>query len=337
MSFIPQLAGLRGLAALMVFVAHAGAEGFLPKFISNTYGKLGLICFFILSGYLIAQVYLYKPFNKQNARNYLVARLARIVPLFIFIIVVSFIISNYIHNEFHYDFKDKANVFLSLLFIHTPHEPWTIPVEVQFYVCFLLFWYLYYVKKIHIAILFLFPIIFLIPTFVFWMMYDRIPHVMCSFAIFFFIGILISFLHKHNHLEKRVTKIPTYISWLMLFAFAVVFPVLRKKFGIFDASWYSPIGIFIVTALFILIIIKQKDYKILSHSSLIFMSEISYGFYLIHRPIMKLFTNNFGTGPFIALLILISSIALAYVSFKLIEVPARKYIERKLNYSPKTD
>ncbi len=97
MKFIPELAGLRGLAAIMVFVAHAANDNFLPKVIASTYGRSGIICFFILSGYLIAQVYLFTPFNKENGNKYIIARIARILPVYFFVILTSFIISNYIY------------------------------------------------------------------------------------------------------------------------------------------------------------------------------------------------------------------------------------------------
>ncbi len=64
------------------------------------------------------------------------------------------------------------------------------------------------------------------------------------------------------------------------------------------------------------------------------MSEISYGFYLAHRPLMKITKNELGTGPVAMLILLVVCVVLAWLSFKLIEVPARKIIESKFN-SPK--
>lgn len=331
MKFIPELAGLRGLAATMVFVAHAAIDGFLPKFIANTYGKLGLICFFILSGYLIAQVYLYKTFNKENSKNYLIARLARIAPVYLLVILASFVISNFIYPDFHYDFTDKTKFLLSLLFINTPYEPWTIPVEVQFYFCFLLFWYLYSSEKINRRLLYIAPIFLLLPSFGYMYLYHKVPHVMPSFSIFFFLGVYISLLHQKGYFEKLTAKTPLFVSLIFLFILAIGMPLLRRKLGVYiTVTWYDPLLILTACIPFILIITKPGHFFILKLKPIIFMSEISYGFYLIHRPLMKIATEHFGTTPLIGIALLVICILLSWISFKFIEVPARKFIEARL-------
>ena len=336
MKFIPELAGLRGLAALMVFVAHAAADGFLPRFIGNTYGRMGLMCFFVLSGYLIAQVYLYKPFSAAGVKSYLVARTARIVPVYMLILFAAYVISNFIYNDFHYDFTDKKKFLLSLLFINTPYEPWTIPVEVQFYFCFLFFWYLYSLQKINTVILFTLPVTLLLPSIVYAVMFNKIPHVFTSFSPFFSFGVLISFLHTKGHLEK-FKRVPSFISFLLLIAFALIFPVLKKKTGLPGYGWYDPVGIPLVIFLFIMVIIKSEDFKILRVKSMIFMSEISYVFYLIHRPLMKITVEKFGTGLIACALLFTVCALLAWLIFKFFEVPARNLIELKLNKRDLTD
>ena len=331
MKFIPELAGLRGIAATMVFVAHASEDGFLPRFIGNTFGKMGLMGFFILSGYLIAQVYLYKPFTTETSRSYLIARFARIAPVYFLVILMSFIISNYIFEGFHYDFTYKLKLLLSFTFINCPNEPWTIPVEVQFYFCFLVFWCLFAFKKLNSFTFFLLPLGLLIPTIVYAVLVNKIPHVMTSFSLFFFIGVFISGLQNKEYFEKIKNKTPSFVSILMLILFSVAYPVMKKKLGIPGFGWYDPISIMIVVFLFILVISKPSDFKILKLNPLIFMSEISYGFYLIHRPLMKITKEEFGTG-LLAMFILFSvSVIIAWLSFKLIEVPARKFIESRFN------
>jgi peptidoglycan/LPS O-acetylase OafA/YrhL len=331
MKFIPELAGFRGLAALMVFFAHAALDGFLPKFLINAYGKPGLICFFILSGFLIAQVYIDKPFTKENRRSYLLARTVRIAPLYFLIIISSFFISSYFIPDFHYDFRSAKKLLLSLLFIHTPYEPWTIPVEVQFYVCFLGLWYLRSRQKLSNWFLAVFPVLLLIPSVIWGLNHNKIPHIMNSFCIFFFIGVLISRLNAKNAFAKLTEKIPSYISILTLLSLVIIFPVLRNKLGLFYiGSWYDPVSLLTVCFLFILIITNPAHFRILTVKPFIFMSEISYGFYLVHRPIMKLVKENFGVGALNLLIIFAISAILAFITYKLIEVGLRKKLELKL-------
>lgn len=329
MKFIPELAGLRGLAACMVFIVHAALDGFFPVITTKYYGKIGLICFFILSGYLIAQVYLDKPFTKTNIRAYLIARIARIIPLYFFIIFISWFISLFIYPEFHYDFHDPGKILSSILLISSPYEPWTIPVEIHFYICFVLFWYLYQSRKINLKFLFILFFTSVLPSIIYLYLFHKVPRVFSSFSIFFFAGVLISVLHNNRTFEKLKEIIPSYVSIFFLILVAVLFPVARSKFGfIYLGTWYDPIMITIVVFLFILVISKPNDFYLLKSKPLIFMSEISYGFYLIHRPVMKIIIGNFGISLISALLILIISVSLGYLSYRLIEIPFRNGIEK---------
>ena len=59
--FISSLAGLRGIAALMVFHHHAVGKNLLPD-LFNT-GERGVMLFFCLSGFLLAELYLQRETN----------------------------------------------------------------------------------------------------------------------------------------------------------------------------------------------------------------------------------------------------------------------------------
>lgn len=333
MKFIPELAGLRGLAALMVFVAHAAADGFLLKYLSPAYGRTGLACFFILSGFLIAQVYLENSFTKENLRSYFVARIARILPVYYFVIISAFIISNFVYPGFHYDFHNKTKFLLSLLLINTPKEPWTIPVEVQFYLIFACFWFLYSRYR-NSFVLILFPVVLLVPSVVYYLLYGKMPHVVFSFSLFFFIGIVISILHNKNAFGRIAGSVPKYVMYFLLLAFAVLYPALRKILGfLYTGFWYDPLALVIITSLFILIVSRPKDFGILRWKPLIFMSEISYVFYLIHRPVMKLFSEHYGASLYAISATFTVSVILAFTIYKLLEIKARAYIDG--NYKTK--
>ena len=55
---IGALTGLRGVAALIVFVSHGANEGVLPAMLGNGFGQIGVMIFFVLSGFLMGQLYL---------------------------------------------------------------------------------------------------------------------------------------------------------------------------------------------------------------------------------------------------------------------------------------
>ncbi|HWY10488.1 MAG TPA: acyltransferase [Bacteroidia bacterium] len=144
---MPELTGLRGLAALMVFVSHLSKDGLIPAFFARYYSIQGVILFFMLSGFLMGQLYLDKQFTNKNLHGYIKARIARIFPLYFLILLTSFLISNYIYTGFYYDFRNQVKFITGLFFLGAPYELWTVPIEVQFYGCFILFWYFYAKEK----------------------------------------------------------------------------------------------------------------------------------------------------------------------------------------------
>jgi peptidoglycan/LPS O-acetylase OafA/YrhL len=81
---LPALAGIRALAALMVLALHANQN--FPQFLSDNvliaHGYLGVDLFFVLSGFIIAHVYLYDlvPLRGQPLRVFLWHRFVRLFP-----------------------------------------------------------------------------------------------------------------------------------------------------------------------------------------------------------------------------------------------------------------
>jgi len=81
---LPALTGIRALAALMVLILHANQN--FPQFVSNNalvaHGYLGVDLFFVLSGFIIAHVYLHDlvPLRVQPLRVFLWHRFVRLFP-----------------------------------------------------------------------------------------------------------------------------------------------------------------------------------------------------------------------------------------------------------------
>src|ERR1700676_4428869 len=72
---IPSLDGIRAIAALLVFIAHAGLEDRVP-------GGFGVTIFFFLSGYLITTLLRteYATCGRINLKNFYIRRAYRIWP-----------------------------------------------------------------------------------------------------------------------------------------------------------------------------------------------------------------------------------------------------------------
>lgn len=60
--YLPVLDSLRGLAAVVVVVSHSANRGYLPELFGRGFGGTGVTMFYALSGFLMAYLYLRRPF-----------------------------------------------------------------------------------------------------------------------------------------------------------------------------------------------------------------------------------------------------------------------------------
>ncbi len=113
-----ELDGLRGLAALTVMLEHTWSP-------FAGIGATGIWLFFILSGYLLSQPFINKPeraINPGYVGPYFVRRLARILPMYLVVLFVSF------------GFTERTPELVEhLLFLDSAGHFWTIPQELSFY------------------------------------------------------------------------------------------------------------------------------------------------------------------------------------------------------------
>ena len=143
MSYIHTLTGLRGLAALLVFISHSANLSLLPSFLGSGFGQIGVMIFFVLSGFLMSHLYINKDFHRENVKSYALARIGRVFPLYFILLFISILISKYFYTDFVYNFNASTELVRALTLVEAPYVFWTIPVEVQFYIVFLGFWFLY--------------------------------------------------------------------------------------------------------------------------------------------------------------------------------------------------
>lgn len=142
---IPALTGLRFIAALLVYLCHAGVPAWMPapfhQFASS--GKMGVTLFFVLSGFVLTLRYgdeLAHP-TTRKLWNYSVARVARIWPLYL--VMLGYVIARYwyygipirgwITHVFALQVWNSDAVYVVFGF-NAPG--WSIGVEVFLYACF---------------------------------------------------------------------------------------------------------------------------------------------------------------------------------------------------------
>src|SRR6201996_2853221 len=136
---IPQLDGMRGLAILLVLLAHStdvftGVPFF--RWIDG-YGSLGVQLFFVLSGFLITRILLDTRDTPYYFRNFFAKRSLRIYPLY-YALLIFVMFSGLVHQ--HGVRWWPYTLFLSNLVYGDTTQPaplgpvWTLAVEEQFYI-----------------------------------------------------------------------------------------------------------------------------------------------------------------------------------------------------------
>ena len=143
---IASLDGLRGFAAILVVVSHLPNMG-LEDTVAPQSGTFGVMIFFVLSGFLMGHLYLFKPFDLPAVFHYITARVARVLPLFYAVIIISFILSRIIGKDYPY-YLDATATVRHLLMHGSQYVFWSIPPEVEFYFVFVVIWFLFATQRI---------------------------------------------------------------------------------------------------------------------------------------------------------------------------------------------
>jgi acetyltransferase len=145
------LDGVRGLAALSVFAFHVylyGAKDTAPQFVADVLNefRIGLICFFVLSGYLLYGAFA-KAARRQSGevpmRRYLLRRGARILPAYYVSLFGSLALLEAVSDAPGVRLPDNVGLTLFVFFAQNYSEStimtlnpvtWTLCLEVAFYI-----------------------------------------------------------------------------------------------------------------------------------------------------------------------------------------------------------
>jgi len=370
--YFPNLNGLRFIAALLVIVHHIEQLKYiydLPNNFSSSFvqiiGELGVILFFVLSGFLITYLLLEEE-NRTNAiavKNFYLRRVLRIWPLYFLIVALAlfvlpnislFTLPEYDKAVIYEDLPSKILLYVfflpnlvSPLFGVVPYASltWSIGTEEQFY----LIWppILKFFKTYRMPLMFLILIGYLLfARALFSSRTDFIPFKyelnafwqsfnIASMAIGGFFALL---LHSnHAALKLFLNKYLFYFALgftsIMLYR-GVYFPhitVNDLQFPYFYKEFYS-----IWFGIIILNFAANKDNLIsLEQKPIRYLGKISYGLYMYHpiAIVAALQTSIWLGAPVDALLYPLSlalTILLAGVSYKYFE---SYFLNFKTNYS----
>lgn len=348
----PNLNGLRFIAAFLVIIHHVEQFKSISK-IENYWGaipfigiigKLGVILFFVLSGFLITYLLLAEEnsFKKISIKKFYMRRILRIWPLYFLIIILAFVVlpnidlftlPGYSKDVIYSNLAWKLilyaiffpNLVLSLLGIvpYASHT-WSIGTEEQFYLVWPVI--LKYIKKhrillmVGIIISYLAIKFFLLTSFGNYIPYSNVIRAFWnSFPIdCMAIGGLYSILlfQKSKYLKYIIRNDLFYFSICLVTLFmikGVYIPYIHYEF-------YS-----VFFGLIIINFAVNKKIKIsLENTILNYLGNISYGLYMCHPIgiVLALYISlsfNIHTNWLIYPLSLILTITMAGLSYKYFE------------------
>ncbi|WP_313384581.1 acyltransferase [Chishuiella sp.] len=352
---LPNLNALRFIAALAVIIHHTEQLKSLynlpNKWENNTIfiiGKLGVVLFFVLSGFLITHLLLNEidNTNRINIKNFFMRRILRIWPLYFLIIILSFFIFPHF-SFFDYPGKpfDLNNFPIKQLFLYIfilPNlavanlspiayatQSWSIGTEEQFYLIWPFLFIFFKNKKLLISIFLIIPIYLIIKCLLDIRDIKIIGLSIHNFWKFFnidcmAIGGLIALLNKNYHnkikfLLNNVIFYLTSLSTVLLIYFGV-------DFGYFHYEVYACLFVIIIYNLAFNPNLKNiLEFKILDK-----LGEISYGMYMYHiiiiSVIIKLMLSFDIYNSFILyFLSIITIIIFSKISYTFFEKPFLKF------------
>jgi len=350
---IKPLTSLRFIFALMVFSHHLVFIQSDNLFIKNIYdlifleGHLGVSFFFILSGFVLALNYKEKLIsNKISYKDFWIARIARIYPLHLLSLLISLPLCYKIFFTDPGVSIGKLLTNMSLLQSFIPIRDfyfsfnipsWSISDEMFFYLMFPVIITLFYrFKNAEKASLFL---LLLIPVGIFFLP-DNIEHRLFYVNPFyritdFILGILLFNIYEKRKLPSLFES-PKYATFFELSSIGlfILFFVFHYEIPVgyrYSCYYWIPM------ALLVFVFSFQSGFvsKILSNRVLVYLGEISFGFYMLHFLAIKyvveinsrfsLINNDF----LLIAIILIASLVGSHLSYKFIEQPSNRFLKMK--------
>ncbi len=315
---------LRALAVALVFVhhVHTGANITLPYF-AELGGWLGVQVFFVISGYLIIL-----SAQRYALGTYVMHRLARIYPAY----VVWFLVFSVLLGQLTWERLDVRALLVHLAFLqhlfpsayiqyNALFVSWTLTIEMVWYV--VAFAGLVHFRRRPVMITVASMALSYAWTFL-GMSHLVFPELVDMKARFFF---------ANNHV----------VNQLPFFFFGALIAVLEPRwdkaglFGVFlvtvvlSSAWkaHFPDPIFItgmgVAALFLLL--KDLDYR--NPRPVVFLSDVSYSFYLIHYPVIVMVNQATPNKALVLAGSVVVTLVLSWLSYRLIEQPFIKLARRK--------
>ena len=298
-SYRSDVQGLRAIAVLLVMIFHYD-EKLLPS------GFMGVDIFFVISGFLITHI-LIKMKNspltvKDKVIEFYRSRIRRIVPAYVFMLIIVGVISAALFLEADYSIFSRSleasfwfnsnNFFASYGSYFTPdtrEQPllhtWSLAIEMQFYLIYPLLFLIFPIKYLkHLVLFIALALVFYYQQIndsnessVYYSLLARLPALLFgALPALYFIN-----LNKKNREMASIAG---------LILFLVALTVINKE--ALYPGYYSLLPI--VAAVLIIISSGSVLSKLLEKTTLVWIGALSYSLYLWHWPVIAFFNYSVG-------------------------------------------
>ncbi|MFT5050066.1 MAG: peptidoglycan/LPS O-acetylase OafA/YrhL [Chlamydiales bacterium] len=335
---IRRLNSLRAIAALIVAVSHySNMSGIWGALLGKGAGQFGVMLFFILSGFLMSHLYLGRDFRWRAVRGYAVARLARVWPLFAVVLITSYVAQRVGSNEVAYGILGWRGLTSHLLLLKGTSILWTIPVEVQFYLAFILLWLL--AAKLGRAWIAVCAACIVAPGLMHYPELDgrlwggvEYEFYLATSLPYFAVGVLFGQLYGSRWCA-RLPRSP-WFALAMLGIPLMYPPIYMGVFGLEHAMWEDPLVLAVLASVLFVYIFMVPDCPVVANRVGDFLGKISYSIYLLHLPLVIFMQPMVQSGENSILLLmgvfLLATVGISALSYHLIEAPSRRLIRTRL-------
>jgi peptidoglycan/LPS O-acetylase OafA/YrhL len=346
---------------LLVLVAHGSQNSLVPKTFIFNGGWLGVVVFFVLSGFLISHLLLEERTrtSRISLANFYTRRALRIWPLYFAVLGTYAFVFPFVDQSTFYTLYGSTDnslvaypLFLQNYLVDNSNQGqgldilWSLAVEEHFY----LFWPLLLVALsgrwlvpvlVSIAItafgLRALTIVGMLPTY-----QKNVEHMTHTALEGLAVGCLIACLY---HLRPELLKALSGSRWLYLLGWALLIflawvGLKRLPFSpqLPDPEYYRYTLATLAAALIVVRVVGREESSspILCSRPLTYIGKVSYGMYMLH-PIVLVYLALLaahlgllhGAGYLIAMVVyLVAVVGVAGLSFKFFEAPFLRFKQR---------
>lgn len=345
------LTSFRFIAAFYVFIFHcqihygvASSISIINNFIS--YGYLGMVMFFILSGYILS--YNYKDFySKNQIKEFYINRIARIYPIYIIYGLIGFPIFllnvSDINSMLDLELIQIILAFFAFVFMIQSWFPtlfniwnfggsWSLSVEAFFYFLFPILRFISInISKRNLVIIFIlsyflasFPVLYLY-SFSNMDTFSLMNTYLYSNPILrlgeFIFGITLFVLVN----ERNIIKYNKNLFFLLLIIFIfLLININLPSLSVLNFIFVPIVGLFILY-------LHSSQHNLFSNKLLVYLGKISYSFYLAQFFVFALikteiisFNISMINKWFLAFTI---TMIISIFMYHFIEIPAKRYVK----------